>query len=113
MTPFTSKALDIIRAIPAGTVTTYGLISTAAGNHRGARQIARLLASSSERWQLPWHRVVNKDGIIPPRLSMEHLLQHQLLEAEGVTVSSDGRVDLSRFLWLPNHRASLSDPLRN
>lgn len=102
MKPFTNKALSIIRAIPAGKVTTYGLISAAAGNHRGARQIARLLAGSSEALQLPWHRVVNKDGIIPPRLSMGHLLQRRLLEAEGVVVSGDGRIDLSRFLWLPD-----------
>ncbi|MCB2217840.1 MGMT family protein [Desulfofustis glycolicus] len=101
MTSFTSQAITLIRAIPAGTVTTYGAISTAAGNHRGARQIARLLAGSSEALRLPWHRVVNKDGIIPPRLSMGHIEQRRLLTAEGVEVSADGRIDLSRFFWLP------------
>ncbi|MBE0585451.1 MAG: MGMT family protein [Desulfofustis sp.] len=112
MTSFTSQAIALIRAIPAGTVTTYGAISTAAGNHRGARQIARLLAGSSQALQLPWHRVVNKDGIISPRLSMGHLLQRQLLEAEGVTVGPDGRIDLSRFLWLPGDESSLSSPVQ-
>jgi methylated-DNA-protein-cysteine methyltransferase-like protein len=101
MTPFSRKALDLIRAIPAGMVTTYGLISMAAGNPRGARQVARLLAGSSDALQLPWHRVVNKEGLIPPRLSMGHLRQRQLLEAEGVHVGPDGRIDLARFLWLP------------
>lgn len=109
MTPFSRKALDLIRAIPVGRVTTYGLISAAAGNHRGARQVARLLAGSSDAHGLPWHRVVNKDGLISPRLSMGHLLQRQLLEAEGVTVSADGRIDLARFLWLPGHRSTASD----
>ncbi|MDX9895981.1 MGMT family protein [Desulfofustis limnaeus] len=102
MTPFTRRAIDLIRAIPFGRVTTYGLIGTAAGDHRAARQIARLLAGSSEAMQLPWHRVVNRHGIIPPRRSMSHLLQRHLLEAEGVAVSGSGRVDLSRFLWLPS-----------
>lgn len=106
MTAFSQKALDLIRAIPAGTVTTYGSISAAAGNPRGARQVARLLAGSSEALRLPWHRVVNKDGFIPPRLSMGHLRQRQLLEAEGVTVSPDGRIDLARYLWLPGPHSS-------
>ncbi len=113
MTSFTNRAIALIRAIPAGTVTTYGAISAAAGNHRGARQVARLLAGSSESFQLPWHRVVNKDGIISLRLSMGHILQRQLLEAEGVTVSPDGRIDLSRFLWLPGDSSSSSSPVRS
>ena len=101
MDPFTRKAIDIIRNIPSGKVTTYLIVAAAAGNHCGARQVARILYSSSEKYGLPWHRVVNHKRTISPRASMSHLRQRQLLEEEGVVLDHNGRIDFDRFLWLP------------
>jgi methylated-DNA-protein-cysteine methyltransferase related protein len=99
---FTTRARDILRRIPSGMVSTYGLIAEYAGNRRGARQVVRILYSSSEKYQLPWHRVVNRNGEITPRSSMGHLFQRQLLEEEGVVFEENGRIDLSIYLWRPN-----------
>ena len=101
MNPFTRKAIDIIRNIPSGKVTTYLIVATAAGNHCGARQVARILHSSSDKYGLPWHRVVNHKRTISPRSSGSHLIQQQMLKDEGVDFDRDEKIDFDRFLWLP------------
>jgi methylated-DNA-protein-cysteine methyltransferase-like protein len=98
---FSAKIIKILQLIPYGTVSTYGTVATLAGNPSGARQVARILHSSSKKYDLPWHRVVNYKGEIPPRSSMSHLNQRTLLENEGVTFSTSGGIDLESFLWLP------------
>jgi len=100
MQTFTRQVISIISKIPHGKVTTYGIIAASAGNHCGARQVARILHSSSDKYKLPWHRVVNVKGEIPPRKSMSHLTQKQLLRAEDVSLIN-GRVDLETILWIP------------
>lgn len=99
---FTVRVKVIILQIPCGMVTTYGMVGTAAGNRYGARQVSRILHSSSEKNKLPWHRVVNRNGQISPRQSMGHLLQRQLLEEEGVVFDACSKIDFSRFLWRPD-----------
>jgi len=101
MDPFSRRIIETIRRIPPGRVTTYGIIAAAAGNHRGARQVARLLYSSSAKQEMPWHRVVNDRQEISPRASMSHLQQRQLLENEGIVFNHRGKIDFDRFLWLP------------
>ena len=64
MTVFSEHVIDIIKAIPPGKVASYGQIAMLAGNPRGARQVSRLLHSSSEKYSLPWHRVVSSTGKI-------------------------------------------------
>jgi len=101
MEGFSRRAISIIAHIPSGMVTTYGMIAAAAGNASAARQIARLLYTSSEKHHLPWHRVVNAKGKISPRKSMQHIAQKTLLEKEYVLFDKDERIDFSRFLWIP------------
>ncbi len=100
MQHFTEQVIAIISRIPRGRVTTYGLIAAAAGNHCGARQVSRILHSSSDKYSLPWHRVVNIKGEISPRRSMSHITQKELLEQEAV-IPASGRIDLEKFLWVP------------
>ena len=101
MDDFTTRAIAVIKRIPSGKVTTYGMVAAAAGNHCGARQVARILYSSSEKHGLPWHRVVNQKREISPRTSGSHLQQKQFLETEGVTFDDLGRIDFTRYLWIP------------
>ncbi len=98
---FTDRVKAILRRIPRGRVVTYGLVAALAGNHRAARQVAWILHASSARDRLPWHRVINRRGRISlPRLR-GYERQQELLEAEGVRLGPDGRIDLRRFLWVP------------
>ncbi|MFW2367713.1 MAG: MGMT family protein [Desulforhopalus sp.] len=99
---FTSRTREILARIPEGSVSTYGRIAMYAGNRSGARQVARILHSSSEKYNLPWHRVVNRNGEVSKRLSDGHVYQRVLLELEGVVFDANGRIDFSLFLWQPD-----------
>lgn len=89
---FFERVYEIVRRIPEGRVMSYGRIAALAGNPRMARQVGWALHSLSED-DVPWHRVVRKDGSMPERLSeATDRLQQSLLEAEGVEFDLAGRV---------------------
>lgn len=92
MTDFTLKVIDLIKQIPYGSISTYGTIAAQAGNPRAARQVAYILHSCSEKYDLPWHRVVAKDHRIKLSEHQGLSLQKSLLENEGFLVTSDGIV---------------------
>ncbi|MDY0394373.1 MGMT family protein [Virgibacillus halophilus] len=99
MQPFTERTIYIIQNIPAGKVMTYGQIAALAGSPRAARQVVRILHTMSDKYGLPWHRVVNKQGRIVLRDDEMAWLQRELLENEEIEVSFQGELDLSRYRW--------------
>ncbi len=114
MEPFTAIVKGILKQIPRGKVATYGQIAALAGNPRAARQVVRILHSSSDKDKLPWHRVVNgqrKIGL-PPGSGYE--LQQSMLKREGVTFGIGDRIDFERFQWRPqaNSRTAKSKDSR-
>lgn len=98
---FTEKVLAVIQAIPEGRVSSYGRIAALAGNPRGARQVSRFLHSMSEKYNLPWHRVVSASGRISLPRGRGYEQQRALLEHEGIVFSLHQGIDLSAFLWEP------------
>ena len=96
MTQFTEEVLVIIKGIPYGRVMSYGQVARLAGNTRGARQVARLL-HSSEKYNLPWHRIINSKGKISIPDKRYAAIQRDLLISEGVEVSGDGFIDISTY----------------
>jgi methylated-DNA-protein-cysteine methyltransferase-like protein len=99
--PFTQKIIETIRAVPEGRVTTYGRVAALAGNRRGARQVSRVLHSSSRANNLPWHRVINREGRISLGKLQGYEEQKRLLMAEGVRFDATDRIDLDQFGWPP------------
>ena len=95
----TKRIISVLKRIPKGKVISYGAVAALAGLPNGARQVVRVLHSSSEKEGLPWCRVLRKDGSIalPPGGGFE--LQRSLLRKEGVRVTREGRVDMSRYAW--------------
>ena len=89
--------INVIRSVPKGRVSCYRDIALAAGISNGARQVARLLHSMSEKHRLPWHRIVRADGCIALADGQGRELQIELLRAEGVEVSKTGWVDLAKY----------------
>ncbi|WP_136805805.1 MGMT family protein [Desulfosediminicola flagellatus] len=110
---FMSRAREIISNIPEGKVSTYGIIARHAGNKSGARQVARILHSSSDKYDLPWHRVVNRLGKISLPQGNGYELQRELLEEEGVSFDEYNKIDFATFLWIPgkNHHTSSYESL--
>ena len=105
MTESTRRIMEQILAIPKGRVSGYRDIALKAGLPNGARQVVRVLHSLSEKFELPWHRVIRRDGSIALREGEGRELQIELLRAEGVEVSAAGRVDMRRYTL-----KSLSNP---
>lgn len=94
MTDSTRKIIEQILAVPAGRVSCYRDIALKAGLPNGARQTVRVLHSLSEKFNLPWHRIIRSDGSIALKGEGREL-QIQLLQNEGVEVSPHGRVDMN------------------
>ncbi len=99
MTQFTKNVIEIIKSIPYGKVMTYGQIAKAAGSPRAARQVVRILNSMSEKYDLPWHRVINSKGEIGFQDEEMFHAQKSLLISEGVEFSSDRAISLLIYLW--------------
>ena len=98
---FTTTVIKIIKQIPIGKVSTYGKIAILAGNPRSARQVSWILHSSSNKYNLPWHRVINSKGIIALKSVDGKNTQKELLEKEGIEFISDFKVNLKKFQWHP------------
>jgi methylated-DNA-protein-cysteine methyltransferase related protein len=97
--PFTKEVVEIIKQIPSGKVMTYGQIAKMAGSPRGARQVVRILHSMSEKYKLPWHRVINAKGEIAITNEEFSSIQKMSLEAEGVEFIRHNAINLKKHQW--------------
>jgi alkylated DNA nucleotide flippase Atl1 len=86
---------DVVEAIPAGRVSTYGAIGRLVGV--GPRRVARALSTGGGA--VPWFRVVRADGTAAEQVRVRQL---ELLAADGVPLRG-GRVDLAEVGW-PDRR---------
>ena len=100
-TPFTESVIAILKKIPKGKVATYGQVATLAGSPRAARQVVRILHSSSKKYKLPWHRVINSQGKISLLPNQGYEIQKALLVKEKVKFSLYEQIDLEIFQWEP------------
>jgi len=96
---FTQDVIKIIQNIPVGKVLTYGRIAKLAGNPRAARQVSWLLHSSTKKYNLPWHRVINSQGKIVLKSQDGKDYQKILLEKEGIEFAENNKIDLKKYLW--------------
>jgi len=89
----------VIRQIPTGKVATYGQIANIVGDC-SARMVGYALAILKTGSDVPWQRVINREGKISLRSNgTESILQRQLLEDEGILFDGKGQVDLNKFGW--------------
>lgn len=91
------RIYEIASCIPPGKVATYGQLAFLAGVPRGGRLAGQAMANVKEGCSIPCHRVVNSQG----RCAPGYVNQHSLLQVEGVTFLTDGRVNMKRHLWIP------------
>ncbi|WP_100639395.1 MGMT family protein [Marinobacter salexigens] len=93
------KIWQVVMAIPAGKVASYGQVAQMAGLGRQARYIGRALGKLPKGHSVPWYRVIRSNGQIAfPKDSEIYREQVSRLEAEGVEVVN-GRVAMRRFGW--------------
>lgn len=93
---------DIVRRIPRGKVATYGQIAALAGNPRLSRAVGYALHVNPDPAHIPCFRVVNREGRVSPAFAFGgENRQIALLEAEGVTFTREGYVDMEKHRWEP------------
>jgi len=95
MTEFRQRVLQQARAIPRGSVSSYGDLAAAAGNPRAARAVGTIMAKNPFPWVVPCHRVVRADlslgGFGGGSPKAWNLTKMELLRNEGVEFSK-GRI---------------------
>ena len=97
MTELTRRIIEQIQAVPKGKVSSYRDIALKAGLPNGARQTVRVLHSMSEKYNLPWHRIIRSSGQIALPEGEGRALQIAILRSEGVVVSPEGYVDVNEY----------------
>jgi methylated-DNA-protein-cysteine methyltransferase related protein len=97
---FRQKVEGLVVQIPKGRVMTYGQLAALCGNARAARIVGGIAHFGNP--DLPWQRVVNKQGGLASGYPGGRQGHKQVLEAEGVQVSNDYKVDINKLLWLPH-----------
>ncbi|WP_343572474.1 MGMT family protein [Mycobacterium sp.] len=96
MAPITDDQVERVRAlvavIPAGRVSTYGDIASAA-ELSSPRIVGWIMRTDSR--DLPWHRVITASGRPAQQLTTNQL---ELLRAEGV-LANDGKIPLDELRY--------------
>ena len=91
------KIFELARAIPEGRVSSYGALGALCEPPISGYICGRIMNNVPP--DVPWWRVVGKDGALPIAKRSPHLgaEQRQKLEAEAVGFGPDGKVRMSEF----------------
>ncbi|MDN3698007.1 MULTISPECIES: MGMT family protein [Vibrio] len=100
MDHFLPQVFAVIHQIPFGKVTTYGEVARFAGFPGYARHVGKALGNLPEGSKLPWFRVINSKGEISLKGEAFERQKSQL-QAEGIEVSSIGKIKLRLYKWQP------------
>jgi methylated-DNA-protein-cysteine methyltransferase-like protein len=93
-----ARIYEVVKQVPRGKVANYGQIAQIVGVGCDARMVGYAMASTPEGGDVPWQRIVNREGKISlPGKGGE--IQRMRLEAEGITFDARGRIDMKRFGW--------------
>ncbi|MCL6216722.1 MGMT family protein [Zunongwangia pacifica] len=99
---FFEEVYKVAAQIPEGRVTSYGAIAKYLGSAKSARMVGWAMNASTNREDIPAHRVVNRNGVLTGKSHFggSNAMQ-QLLEAEGVKVLELKIVDFESVFWDP------------
>ena len=106
-TDFRDKVFWLVWNIPEGKCISYGDIAVFAGSPRAARIVGGI-AHYGPR-ELPWHRVVHKDGRLASGFPGGPEVQKQLLLAESVDIKKEKVSSDNQYWWRPSE--SITKPI--
>ena len=99
---FFKRVYSVVKTIPEGRVTTYGLIAKKLGTAKSSRTVGWALNACHNDSSIPAHRVVNRNGLLTGKHHFKgYDLMKQLLENEGIKVRDDRVIDFEVKLWDP------------
>lgn len=96
---FKVRVESLVAQIPPGRVMTYGQLAALCGNAKAARVVGGIAHFGDP--DLPWQRVVNKQGRLAAGYPGGRSGHRQVLEGEGYEVTDDYRVNIKSLLWQP------------
>ncbi len=100
---FSERVYALVRLVPRGRIVSYGGAAALLGQPRAARGVGGALAALPDDSDVPWWRVVNRNGEVSIRGPMHgRAIQRMLLEREGVRFGPTGRIDWTTFGWTPD-----------
>jgi methylated-DNA-protein-cysteine methyltransferase-like protein len=93
----------VVAQIPFGKVTTYGAIAQFLGLQSGARMVgwACNVGTSDPLNPLPFHRVVNRIGLLSGRHHFPGDVMRERLLDEGISFVNEFQVDIGLHFWSP------------
>jgi len=100
---FFQRVYHVVRKIPPGRVTTYGLIAQHLGSPQAARMVGWAMNQShNQENYVPAHRVVNRNGMLSGKhhFNGEHVME-DLLMSEGIQVENDCIINFKKHVWNP------------
>ncbi|SIO95179.1 MGMT family protein [Vibrio spartinae] len=97
---FLAQVFTVIHQIPPGKVSTYGDVAKMAGYPGYARHVGKALGQLPKGSTLPWFRVINSKGEISLS-GPDFERQRTELVAEGIPISSNGKISLRCYRWQP------------
>lgn len=95
---FRDNVYKIARQIPEGYVMSYGQLAALAGNIRASRAAGYAMFQCPYK-DVPCHRVVYADGQLALEVFFGAGRQRKILEAEGVSFTEEGRVDMKKHRY--------------
>lgn len=102
MNPVRKRIYEVVAKIPFGRVATYGQIASLIDPPTGPRVVGWAMANSPKALALPCHRVVNRKGTLAPsHVFGGYEAQRAMLEAEGITFTPHGLINMRAHLWVP------------
>ncbi|MCW1907772.1 MAG: methylated-DNA--[protein]-cysteine S-methyltransferase [Candidatus Saccharibacteria bacterium] len=94
---FKDRVYAIVAQIPAGRLMTYGQIAALCGSPRAARIVGGVAHYGPT--DLPWQRVVKKDGSLAEGFPGGIEGHRQALAAEGIETDDELRVDIKSLIY--------------
>lgn len=82
--------LDVVRAVPRGSVLTYKEVAKKAGSMGASRAVGTIMSKNRDS-TVPCHRVIRSDGTIGDYNGGGEEVKRELLIKEGVFLNKDNR----------------------
>lgn len=105
---FFELVFEVVKLIPKGRVTSYGMIANCLGARRSSRMVGWAMNQSHKLEGIPAHRVVNRQGLLTGKMHFSSPSEmEELLASEGVIVIDDQIQNFNQIVWDPIVELSL------
>jgi len=108
MSDYFKDVIEVVKLIPKGKVTSYGMIANYLGAKKSSRLVGWALNKVSQNSEIPAHRVVNRNGLMTGKNNFptKNYMKEEL-EKEGLNIKEDSIVDFNKYLWDPTKELTI------